>query len=94
MDADLLALLRAVETAGAKVWNRNHTMQCPKCQHSRRRHKKARPLSVKRSSEGVLYHCWHCDWKGFLPSRDGVLDAWPRRRTPKKPIAPRLPVWF
>jgi hypothetical protein len=92
MDADLLALLRAVETAGAKVWNRNHTMQCPKCQHSRLRHKKARPLSVKRSVEGILYHCWHCGWKGFLPS--GARDAWPQHCPPKKLAAPRLPVWF
>ena len=94
MDADLLALLRAVETAGAKAWNRNHTMQCPKCQHSRRRHRKARPLSVKRTSEGVLFNCWHCGWKGFLPSRNGARDACPQRQPPKKLTAPRLPVWF
>ena len=94
MEADLLALLRAVETAGAKVWNRNHGMQCPKCQQSGRRHKKARPLSVKRSSEGILYHCWHCGWKGFLPSRDGTRDGWPQRKSLKKSTAPRIPVWF
>jgi len=91
MDADLLALLRAVEAAGYRAWNRNYGMQCPKCQHSRRHHKKARPLSVKRSAEGVLYHCWHCGWKGFLPSQDGAREARPRRR---KLTAPRLPVWF
>src|SRR5215471_21842451 len=50
MDADLLALLRAVEAAGYRAWNRNYGMQCPKCQHSRRHHKKARPPAFVRSS--------------------------------------------
>jgi len=91
MDGDLFALLRAVEAAGTKTRNRNHAMQCPKCQHLRRHHKKARPLSVKRAAEGILYQCWHCGWRGFLPSRDGVHEARPR---PRKPRGPRLPVWF
>jgi len=91
MDADLLALLRAVEAAGYRAWNRNYGMQCPKCQHSRRHHKKARPLSIKRSVEGVLYHCWHCGWKGFLRNTEG---AWPKRRPPKKPASVKLPAWF
>lgn len=91
MDADLNTLLRAVESAGQKPWGHNCAMQCPKCQHTRKHRKKARPLSVKRSVEGILYHCWHCGWKGFLPSRDGVREAWPQRRNPR---TPRLPVWF
>jgi hypothetical protein len=91
MNADLLALLHAVEAAGAKVWNRNHGMKCPKCQHLRRRHKKARPLSVKRTADGILYHCWHCGWKGFHRSGDAAADGW--RRSRQQPV-PRLPVWF
>ena len=91
MEADLLALLRAVEAAGYRAWNRNYGMQCPKCQHSRRHHKKARPLSIKRSVEGVLYHCWHCGWKGFLQNTE---DAWPKRRPPKKSASVKLPAWF
>ena len=94
MEADLLMLLRSVERAGQKAWGRNCGMPCPKCQHTRKHHKKAKPLSVKRSVEGVLYHCWHCGWKGFLPSQDGARGASPQRKSQQRPATPRIPVWF
>jgi len=92
MDADLLELLRSTERAGEKAWGRNCALPCPKCQHTRKHHKRARPLSVKRSVDGILYHCWHCGWKGFLPN--GVRSALRPRESPQKPLAPRIPVWF
>jgi hypothetical protein len=93
MDQDLFALLRATQTAGDKTWDRNYPMQCPRCQHTRQRHPHARPLSVKRSIEGILYHCWHCGWKGFLPAQDGAKAVWPKR-PPKKRGALKLPAWI
>jgi hypothetical protein len=38
---------------------------CPKCSHTRKRgHQKLQCLSVKIDSEGVQWHCNHCEWKG------------------------------
>jgi hypothetical protein len=36
---------------------------CPQCSHLRRK-KRNRCLSVKITTDAVLYHCFHCDWKG------------------------------
>jgi hypothetical protein len=94
MDWDLRAVLRATETAGEKAWNRNYAIPCPRCQHTRQHHRHARPLSVKRSRDGLLYHCWHCGWQGFLPASDRANAVWPKRRSPKKPAALKLPAWI
>jgi hypothetical protein len=94
MDRELFVILREAETAGDRAWGRNYAMQCPKCQDTRQRHRHARPLSIKRSGEGVLYHCWHCGWKGFLPDAGGVKEVWPKRRPPKKRGSLKLPAWI
>ena len=95
MDRLLAGLLRAVEAAGEKAFGRNYAIRCPKCQHTRVRHKNARPLSIKRTSEGTFYHCWHCGWKGFLPVGDRPKAGEPAHRAQrKKRRGLKLPNWF
>jgi len=94
MNREISELLRTVNAAGATAWGRNYAMPCPRCQHTRQRHRHARPLSVKRSVEGILYHCWHCGWQGFLPAPDGAKEGWPKRRPPKKRGSLKLPAWI
>jgi 5-methylcytosine-specific restriction endonuclease McrA len=95
MDREHFAILRMAEAVGQKSWGRNYAMQCPKCQHTRQRHQRARPLNVKRSVEGILYHCWHCGLKGFLPNTDRAKEVWPKRRPPKKKRGSlKLPAWI
>jgi hypothetical protein len=95
MDREHFAILRMAEDAGQKSWGRNYAMPCPRCQHTRQRHRHARPLSVKRSGEGILYHCWHCGWQGFLPAQDGAKEVWPKQRLPPKQRgALKLPAWI
>jgi hypothetical protein len=94
MDQELFALWRAAEAVGQKSWDRDYAMPCPRCQHTRQRHRHARPLSVKRSVEGILYRCWHCGWQGFLPAPDGAKEVWPKRKPPKKRGSLKLPAWI
>jgi hypothetical protein len=94
MDQELFTLLRAAGIAGDRAWGRNYAMQCPRCQHTRQRHQHARPLNIKRSVEGILYHCWHCGWRGFLPASDAAKEVWPKRRSPKKRGVLKLPAWI
>ena len=42
----------------------NFNCECPKCQHTRKKHKRDRPLRVKLSQDGCLWFCHHCSWKG------------------------------
>ena len=91
MDEDFCTLLRAVEAAGNRTWGRNYAMPCPKCQHTRRRHRHARPLSITRLTEGILFHCWHCGWKGLLQD---ATEARPKRKPPKKHGGLKLPAWI
>ena len=90
MDQEISELLRAVQAVGRKAFGRNCAIKCPKCQHKRARHKNARPLNVKRTSGGVVYHCWHCGWKGFLP-----IDGGPAYGSQKKKRdGLKLPAWI
>jgi hypothetical protein len=94
MDREMIELLRAIERVGPTAFGRNCAMPCPRCQHTRRHHRHARPLSVKRSGDGILYHCWHCGWQGFLPAQGGAKEVWPKRRSPKQRGALKLPAWI
>jgi hypothetical protein len=94
MDRDIAELLRSVEAAGLKAFGRNYAIRCPRCQHTRARHKHAKPLNIKRTSEGTLYNCWHCGWKGFLPTNDRLKSG---TRAPgarmKRRSGLKLPAW-
>jgi len=38
--------------------------KCPECHHSRTKHKHDKSLSIKIESDGVCYHCHHCEMSG------------------------------
>lgn len=42
-------------------------VECPKCQHTRQKHHRDKPLSVN-IAEGV-WNCFHCGWTGTLSDR-------------------------
>jgi len=56
--SELLKRLGIVPGPGFR-FGRNHATACPKCQHLRRKHPRARPLSIKLTSEGLYFKCWH-----------------------------------
>ena len=55
-----------------------HKKRCPECHHTRSKHKHDRSLSINIDSDGVRYHCHHCDETG----------GWMHEETPPLPITP------
>ena len=52
--------------------------KCPECNHTRSKHKHDKPLSINIDSEGVRYHCHHCDTNG----------GWMHNEKPPPPLTP------
>jgi len=41
-----------------------HKRKCPECHHTRSKHKHDRSLSINVGSDGIRYHCHHCETSG------------------------------
>lgn len=66
----------------------NYKTKCPRCQHTRRKGKTDRPLSVEIRDDGfAVWDCHHCGWYDHTPSEKGTK---PMKRA-KKPTV--KPVW-
>lgn len=58
-------------------------LPCPQCQGDRRTHKNDRPLYL--NVEKQTWRCYHCDFRGGIKQRDGVIFEKPQPAPPKPP---------
>jgi len=62
----------------------NRRITCPSCSPERK-NKRDKTLSVKRDGDRFMYHCFHCEEKGFLDLRPKVeVKAIAKQPEPKK----------
>ena len=51
-----------------------HKRKCPECHHTRSKHKHDKSLSINVGSDGIRYHCHHCETSGgWMNSRDDYI---------------------
>ena len=50
---------------------------CPECSHERKKHN-MKDLAIDATSNGWLYHCHHCQAKGFVPFQNNNFKPIPR----------------
>ena len=65
-----------------------HKISCPSCQHTRKKNRRDKPLSVSVDSEKIIYYCHHCGVEGLIQTKGNVIQM--NQKTngtkPKKPV--------
>ena len=71
-----------IQLLGERLSIGQHKRKCPACHHTRSKNKHDRSLSIKVDSDGVRYHCHHCDTSGgWMHKTNGFSPQIRERKT-------------
>mgnify|MGYP003671328958 FL=1 len=65
-----------------------YKLSCPVCQHTRKKNRRDKPLSVNADNEKIIYYCHHCGVEGLIKTTGQIIQM----KTKMNGAKPKPPV--